>query len=42
MTRAFAAIGLLVLALSAFIKRPQSPAPEVVVYASDLPGSALS
>jgi hypothetical protein len=24
------------------VSRPQSPAPEVVVYASDLPGSALS
>ncbi len=36
------AIGLSVLALSAFVNRRQSPAPEVVVYASDLPGSALS
>jgi len=42
MTRAFAAIGFSVLALSAFMKGSQSPAPEVVVYASDLPGSALS
>ena len=42
MTKALAAIGLSVLALSAFVNRPQSPAPEVVVYASDLPGSALS
>ncbi len=42
MTKALAAIGLAVLALSAFVNRPQSPAPEVVVYASDLSGSALS
>jgi hypothetical protein len=42
MTRALAAICLSVLALSAFMKGPQSPAPEVVVYASDLPESALS
>ncbi len=42
MTRVLTAIGLCVLALSAFMKRPQSPAPEVVVYASDLPESALS
>ncbi len=42
MTRALAAIGLSVLALSAFMKGPQSPPPEVVVYASDLPESALS
>lgn len=42
MTKALAAIGLSVLALSAFVNRPQSPAPEVVVYASELPGSALS
>jgi len=42
MTRALAAIGLSVLALSAFVNRPQSPAPEVIVYASDLSGSALS
>jgi hypothetical protein len=42
MTRALAAIGLTVLALSAFVNGPQSPAPEVVVYASDLPQSALS
>lgn len=42
MTKALAAIGFSVLALSAFVSRPQSPAPEVVVYASDLPGSALS
>ena len=42
MTKTLAAIGLSVLALSAFVSRPQSPAPEVVVYASDLTGSALS
>ena len=42
MTRALVAIGLSVLALSAFMKRPQSPAPEVVVYASDLTNRALS
>jgi hypothetical protein len=42
MTKAIVAIGLSVLALSAFMKPPQSPPPEVVVYASDLPGSALS
>jgi len=42
MTKALAAIGLSVLALSAFVSRPQSPAPEVVVYAADLSGSALS
>jgi hypothetical protein len=42
MTKALAAIGLSVLALSAFVNRAQSPARDVVVYASDLPGSALS
>jgi hypothetical protein len=42
MSRALAAIGLCVLALSAFMEAPQSPAPEVVVYASDLPKAALS
>jgi hypothetical protein len=42
MTKALATIALSVLALSAFMQGPQSPAPEVVVYASDLPGSALS
>ncbi len=40
MTKAVATIGLSVLALAAFMQAPQSP--EVVVYASDLPGSALS
>jgi len=42
MTRALVAIGLSVLALSAFVQGAQSPSPDVVVYASDLPGSALS
>ena len=52
MTRALAAIGLSVLALSAFMKgasvnearalQPQSPPPDVVVYAADLPERALS
>jgi len=42
MNRALAALGLSVVALSAFMNRPQSPAPEVVVYASDLTDRALS